>query len=514
MTQQSYLIDTNILIELEDYHEVDAAFAKFHARASVHKVDIYVHELSKDDIKRDRNIRRREISLSKIAKYPVLKKRLGLEREKLAEIYGSLKRPNDVVDATLLHAIESGAADFLVTQDKGLHERAQTRSAALARRILFIGDAIDLLALTYDPTEVPIRHVASIQAHEIDFGDRIFDSLREGYPEFDDWWRNKCVNKHRDCWVVCDYENGHLAGLIVRKDERAGDTDAVSAAEKILKICTFKVAPENRGVKLGELLLKQVLWYAQINDYELAYLTVYEKQASLINLLEYYGFRNEGENANGEFIYQRRFSSDDLANVKEESPFDLARKNYPRFVFDGATQGFGVPIKECYHDMLFPDLWDPRQISLFPHASPAGIPTRSGNSIRKVYLCRASSRLGAPGSLLFFYKGISNEQPSQAITALGVLESVTLAESTKELMQMTGGRSVYSEEEIKGWSASPENPVKVINFLHVPYFGSPVSLEELKTMGVVKDHPQQSIYKLSTDHLTDLVARFNRNSSI
>lgn len=58
MSQQSYLIDTNILIGLEDYHAVEASYARFHALASAHKVDIYVHEAAKDDIARDKDVER------------------------------------------------------------------------------------------------------------------------------------------------------------------------------------------------------------------------------------------------------------------------------------------------------------------------------------------------------------------------------------------------------------------------------------------------------------------------
>lgn len=119
MSLQSYLIDTNILIGLEDHHKVEAPYAKFHALASEHKADIYVHEAAKDDIARDKDVERRSISLSKIAKYRVLRKRHGLTEAELQNAFGTLKKPNDVVDATLLHALESGAVDFLVTQDKG-----------------------------------------------------------------------------------------------------------------------------------------------------------------------------------------------------------------------------------------------------------------------------------------------------------------------------------------------------------------------------------------------------------
>lgn len=505
MSQQSYLIDTNILIGLEDNHTVEAAYSRFHALASTHKVDIFLHEAAKDDFARDKEVERRQISLSKSEKYRLLKKQRGLTQADLDVAFGPLKKPNDVVDATLLHALEMGAADFLVTQDKGLHQRAQNRSPDLARRVLFISDATELLIQTYEPKEVPIRHVGEVEAHEIDSQDQFFDSLRDGYPEFDDWWREKCVKQHRSCWVV--YDNDKLAGLIVRKDEPGGDTDAVTKSENILKICTFKVGPESRGVKLGELLLKQVLWYAQRNGYDLAYLTTYEDQVALMELLEYYGFRNAGVNAKGEYIYERDFSATALLPRDDKTDFEQARENYPRFVLDDDTLGFGIPIQEQYHDTLYPDLYRPIQEDLFGGASRAETITRPGNTIRKVYLCRAQSRLGPAGSLLFFYKSTSKNPPSQAITALGVLESVSLASSTKDLMQLTGGRSVYSEEQLKEWEATSARPVKVINYLLVSYVEPAVSIDELRTMGVIKGHPQQSIYKLTHALIDGLVER-------
>ncbi|MBD9528928.1 hypothetical protein IB235_19100 [Paracoccus sp. PAR01] len=173
------------------------------------------------------------------------------------------------------------------------------------------------------------------------------------------------------------------------------------------------------------------------------------------------------------------------------------------------TLGFGIPIQEDYHDTLYPDLYRPIQPDLFGGASRADAITRPGNTIRKVYLCRAKSKLGPAGSLLFFYKSTSKNPPSQAITALGVLESVALAISTKDLMQMTGGRSVYSEKQLEGWQAAPGRPVKVINYLLVSYIEPAVSIDELRTMGVINGHPQQSIYKLSHNLIERLVERAN-----
>ena len=42
-------------------------------------------------------------------------------------------------------------------------------------------------------------------------------------------------------------------------------------------------------------------------------------------------------------------------------------------------------------------------------------------------------------------------------------------------MLLSGGRSVYSERELSGFEASPDKPVKVINYLLVDYIDPPRS---------------------------------------
>ncbi len=506
MSSQTYLIDTNVIIHLEDNHTVQPAFSELLSIAAKHKVDVLVHEAARDDIKRDKDDGRRSISLSKVNKFQRLGKVRGLTRELLEGQFGSLPKPNDVVDATLLDSLQRGAADFLITEDRGLHNRARRHSADLGRRVLFVADAVQLLKTTYEPKDAPIRYIEEVTAAEIPLDDTIFDSLRDGYPDFDNWWKKNCVGTRRPCWIV---EEGGLAGIIVRKDETAADTDATRKVGKILKICTFKVRPEKRGVKLGELLLKKAFWFAQTNNYNLIYLTTFPDQVSLIDLLEYYGFEHTATKDDGELIYEKLFSTERLAKSDETSVFELDRLNYPRFVTGPGVRAFGIPIRELYHDTLYPELKNQPQAELFDDLGLGG-PRQPGNTIRKVYLCRAQSKLGSSGSLLFFYKGKSELTPSQAMTAVGILEDVELANSTRDLMQMVGGRSVYSEEELEEWQASSERPVKVINYLLCGYIVPPISLAELKKLGVVKNqHPQQSIFEIDELTLKSLLPRLN-----
>lgn len=501
MSIRKLLIDTNIVIGLEDYRTVQPALAALVRLAAKHHVDILVHEASRDDIRRDRDVARRQISMSKLEKFQLLPRVRGLSEQKLISDYGPLPTPNDKVDAQLLHALEVGAVDFLVTQDRPLHSRARRRASELGRRVLYVDDATDLLNTTFEPSPSPVKYVEEVEAHTISLQEGIFDGLRKDYPKFDEWWKEKCVREHRKCWVVYD---GCVAGLVVRKHESEGDTDATGAAERILKVCTFKVSDQNRGLKLGELLLKQVLWFAQANVYDLVYLTVYRQHIELIDLLEFYGFVHTASKKDGECIYEKVMSPTQL-ETSDDDVFRVARLNYPGFVIGFGVKAYYVPIQEQYHDTLFPDLRDARQGNLFEDAGITLAPRRPGNTIRKVYLCRAQTKLDLSGSLLFFYKSKSESPPSQSFTAVGVFEESAKAKSTTELARLAGGRSVYSEAQLAQWGASANNPVTVINFLLVGYIVPPIEKVELEAMGIIGSQPPQSISLIDDERLDVLL---------
>ena len=502
MTAPNWLIDTNILIGLEDDHVLKREQSKFAKLAMHYGVTVKVHQSGQEDIARDTNSERRAKTQSKYEKYPMVPSIGHLQRDELAKAYGPISKDNDEVDCRHLHALSLGVVQALVTEDAGIHSRAQKYAPEIANSVFRLAQAVNHLETLYGEQVVGLRHVTELDAHQINLGDPIFDSLREGYPAFDNWWKTKCIAQQRKCWVVTD--NNDIAGVLVRKDETGDDTDAQTKVPKILKICTFKVREESRGHSLGEHLLKQALWHAQRNQYDLAYVTAYPKHQALIGVLELYGFENTYSKSDGELVFEKRFSSQAVIR----SPTDnlaMVYSRYPRFAADKGVKSFGVPIKEPYHDILFPELNTNNQQSLFAQSPFQHGTLKPGNTIRKVYICKAKSGLGPPGSLLFFYKGKSDFAPSQAMTAIGILESVQKANSTEELVVMTGGRSVYSHASLEGFSASSTSPVKVINFLLGGYLNPAVDLARLKDIGVIKTDPQQSIYSLSNTHSSALL---------
>ena len=215
MPEFKVLIDTNVFIGLEDAGRVQPKFADLVRKCGQYGVRIFIHAEAKRDIERDRDVARRDVSLSRIRKFDVLAGIPMPARGALEKQFGVIAKANDEVDVALLYAISINSIDFLITQDQGIHSRV--RESTLSKRVLTVDDALVWLRQTFEPTQVRLPLIDECKAHEIHLTDEIFDSLREGYSGFDTWWRDKCVKEHRLCWVASI--DGELAGIVVRKDE-------------------------------------------------------------------------------------------------------------------------------------------------------------------------------------------------------------------------------------------------------------------------------------------------------
>jgi ribosomal protein S18 acetylase RimI-like enzyme len=491
------LIDTNIVIGLEDAQPVKASFSEVVRLCQEHGVGLFVDEANYDDIRRDADINRRAVTLSKLEKFPRLAPLKRQSENELVSRFGPISSDNDRSDVRLLTLLDAKAVDFLITQDNGIHRRA-TR-AALDANVLTIEDALYWLRRTFKEKAVALPYVLERKAYQLDVGDSIFQSLQADYPPFKEWF-DKCRRQHRDCWVL--QINDQIAGLVIRKDEPHSEANTKNFGHKILKICTFKVRDEFRGEKFGELLLKQALWFAQRNKYDLTYLTVFPKHIFLRDLLAYFGFTETKQLPSGETMMEKVLRTGAIPDPAA-SPFELDREIYPRFYDGGLSRKFCVPIIPTYHRRLFPEIAYGVELPLFPTQEFGPILYRGesrapGNTIRKVYLCRAKTNRIRPGDLLFFY--MSKEESfrfSQTITTVSVAEQMTQATSTDDLIRLTAKRSVFSAEELHAMDASASSPVKVIDFLLIGHAEPPVTLEELIRDGVFSRRPPQSIAEIS-----------------
>jgi predicted nucleic acid-binding protein len=93
------LIDTNIFISREDRKEVPTNLSSLLKLFEKNRVTVYVHPSSKKDIKRDSDLKRMQISLSKLAAYPELSSPpKGEEDSDFIKMVGSPKQEGDVVE--------------------------------------------------------------------------------------------------------------------------------------------------------------------------------------------------------------------------------------------------------------------------------------------------------------------------------------------------------------------------------------------------------------------------------
>ena len=174
------LLDTNVLIQTEDNKRIKTTFAELSKQSKEHSIQLYLHSGTIEDIQRDTDTERKEITLSKIKKYPLLENIPCPEKNELELLYGAINKDNDYIDVQLLHALQIKAVGFLITEDNGIHTRA--KKAGIENKVLFVSEAVDWFKQTYEPTPVTLPHVASMKCYEVDLSQEIFQSLKKDYP--------------------------------------------------------------------------------------------------------------------------------------------------------------------------------------------------------------------------------------------------------------------------------------------------------------------------------------------
>jgi hypothetical protein len=122
-----------------------------------------------------------------------------------------------------------------------------------------------------------------------------------------------------------------------------------------------------------------------------------------------------------------------------------------------------------------------------------------GNTIRKVYLCRAQTRSLKAGDILLFYLSQDKKmEASQCITTVGIVEQWNESASSDSLVLLTAKRSVFSQQELIELQNERPSPLKVIDFLLTGHLTPAVPLSQLLTLGIFNGRPPQSIAEI--DH--------------
>jgi len=476
-----FLLDTNVLIPLEDSAlPLQASLANFVRLAGENKHVLAYHPASEEDIAEDKNEVRRLQTLQRLKQYTVLEHRPACPWN--AE---GTKR-NDAVDNEILYALSLHAVSALVTEDRGIHDKAKAKG--LLDRVFTIQTAEDLLLRLHGSVRVRLPNVEEVPLYRLTplLGTSFFDSLREGYESFDKWFCDK-AEEGRCAWVHWQSE-GELGGIcIYARQDNERIAEGVTLQGTAVKLSTFKVGESSRGRKVGELFLKAAFRYATINQLENIFIHGDEdRHYFLFELLSDFGFEKVGVHPSGggrDVVYLKRHPID--PPTLDKPPFEYLRSYFPHISPDGKVDAYVVPIQPRYHDILFPDFegQSTKQVELFRHENYAG------NAIKMAYLCKAQTKAMQPGDVLLFYRSVDE----RALTSIGVVESYETLADAESIVARVKRRTVYTLAQIEGMA---QQPTKVILFRLVRHLPRPLPLSELLQMSVLKGQPQ-SITKIS-----------------
>lgn len=469
------LLDTNIFIYREDNRVIPEHLQELLQLMSTLNIRVLIHPMSVEDIERDLDTDRMQISLSKLGAYAHLISPPRSEQDNLfiAKI-GPFVKPNDKVDSELLYAVYKDAVHLLVTEDSGIRKKAS--KLGLAERVLGILDAQALFSemMPNDSLDAPplIEHCP---VHNLDINDPFFCDLKRDYNDFTSWFTN-ISREGRNCYVYFKSKD-RIGALLIYKDE----TESIDSMPPLplahrLKLCTFKV--EETGYRLGELFIKLAVEYSLKNDIQEIYLTHISKgpHDELEKLNTDYGFSVVATKGRENILLKKLvLSKSELTDVSPQRISSI----WPAYCDTPDVQKIVVPIQPIWHDRLFVN---------FPYRHPSLFDLYDfiieGNAIEKAYLSHSPMKNLLPGAILLFYRS----KDIQSLTTLGVVKEAYLGLSDPDaIFHIVRKRTVYRHDEIEDIA---EKPTNVILFTWNCYLERPIPLRELINAKILRSAPR------------------------
>ncbi|HOI58310.1 MULTISPECIES: hypothetical protein [unclassified Methanoculleus] len=446
------------------------------------RAELLIHPLSASELRRDSDLRRREVNLSKIEAYSHLERPPDPNNDaSFRELVGPAKNSHDDVDNALLYAIYKNAVEFFITEDREIHKKAH--KIGVGERVFLISEALYDFNRCLPSQEIIPTPPALVKdsMHNLDLRDPIFDSLRADYPGFDEWFIGK-AQEGRECYAYRRTDGSIGAILIYKVESEPIPSTPPLAKKKRLKIATMKV--EHVGYKIGELLLKVSIDIALKNGITEIYLTHFTqpKEDRLVDLISEYGFHKASvlKRVNRmEDVYVKNLCARGH-DVSALLPVTISQIYYPSFYDGDLVKKFVIPIQPEYHDLLFTDFSKGRQTKLYEHSGEFVV---EGNTIRKAYLTHSRIKKIEPGDIILFYRS----RDTKAVTSVGVVDDFFPDVSdTDEVIRIIGKRSVYSHTAIE----RSNKPLTIILFRHHFHLPHSVTISELRRSNALSGAPQ------------------------
>ena len=318
------LLDTNIIIHREANRTVNQDIGVLFNWLDRLRCNKVIHPGTIDEIRKHQNKATVSTFEVKLDNYNVLQT-LAPEVPEIANLrILHDQTENDSIDTSLLKEVYCKRVDILITEDRDIHAKASI--LGINERVFTIDDYLEKVVAenpslaNYDVLAVKKDHFGNLNR-----ADSFFDSFKEDYAGFEEWFNRKSD----EIAYVCKAGQESLLAFLYLKLEDEGesyhDIAPVFAPKRRLKIGTLKVILN--GYKLGERFLKIVFDNALQYRVDEIYVTLFNNrpdQKILMNLLEDWGFEYHGvkrSDSGEESVYVKDF----LPTIDTDSP----AKSYP-----------------------------------------------------------------------------------------------------------------------------------------------------------------------------------------
>ena len=332
---------------------------------------------------------------------------------------------------------------------------------------------------------------------DINLADSFFDSLKEAYPEFCEWYNRKAAQGEKA--YVFHFDDGRVADFLYMKieTEAVEDVTPVLPAKRRLKVGTFKLL--SRGTRRGERFMKKIMDKAMAEDVDEVYVTIFPKPdlEYLIHLFGRFGFNHLADkphaDGSSEWVMVKDMRAEE-GNVLED---------YPRMRTVGRRKWL-LGIYPKWHTPLFPDsILKNESYDMVQDCTPT-------NGIYKIFISWISDCAQMmPGDLVVIYR--SSDEPGRAWYRSVVSTVCTVYEVKKwwdfkdvdEFLDYTK-YSVFEENDRRTWFRTKRNLV-VIKMLYNVAFSKRAIRKDLVENGALDAQARPSLLELTDEQFKKII---------
>ncbi len=207
------LLDTNIVIHREAIHVVREDIGDLFRWLDQMHADKCIHPLTIQELQKHQDKKIVESLSRKIKSYHELKS-LAPDTDEIAALRVNDRTENDSVDTDLIREVHARRVDCLISEDHGIHEKA--RRLGIADRVYRIDTFLELAIRQYPAlTDYKVLSVKKAYFGNINLSDSFFDSFRNDYPGFEEWFHRKSD----EVAYVCQSDNGKILAFLYLKIE-------------------------------------------------------------------------------------------------------------------------------------------------------------------------------------------------------------------------------------------------------------------------------------------------------